>query len=195
MKALACPALFHGAIESAFSGERQHPLWRIDTLGGKTCLLILSEAQPELSSAQQQFGLPEEPPMTKDYSALLNRTANGSIWQFRLTANPTYSKPNPNGRGTVCAHITPQNQLKWLLCQAEKHGFSLIGDSAQFSQSKWYQFYKGTDGNRKITLLSVTFDGILQITDEMKFREMLVKGIGREKAYGMGLMTLVRCHE
>ena len=40
-------------------------------------------------------------------------------------------------------------------------------------------------------LLSVTYEGILKIVDEEKVRKMLIDGIGREKAYGVGLMTLV----
>lgn len=40
-------------------------------------------------------------------------------------------------------------------------------------------------------MLSVTYEGILKIVDEEKVRKMLIDGIGREKAYGVGLMTLV----
>ena len=40
-------------------------------------------------------------------------------------------------------------------------------------------------------MVSVTYEGILKIVDEEKVRKMLIDGIGREKAYGVGLMTLV----
>ena len=35
MTALAAPQKFHGAVESAFSGERRRRLWRLDRLGEK----------------------------------------------------------------------------------------------------------------------------------------------------------------
>lgn len=195
MKAMACPAHFHGAIESAFSGERRHPLWRMDSLGEKHCLLILSEDIPELSAAQSQFGYAELPQETKDYSPLLDRIYKDSRWSFRLAANPTYSKSNPDGRGKVCAHITPEHQMRWLVSQGEKHGFEVDENASRVSSSRWNQFYKGSDGNKKVTLLSVTYDGVLKVTDPVLFKEALIGGIGRGKAYGMGLITLVRCHE
>lgn len=42
----------------------------------------------------------------------------------------------------------------------------------------------------KVKLLAVTYEGILTVTDADALRNALVNGIGREKAYGMGLMTL-----
>lgn len=195
MKAMACPAHFHGAIESAFRGERQHPLWRVDTLGQRHCLLILSAEIPDLTSVQAQFGFDNFPQETKDYAALLNRVVPDSRWQFRLTANPTYSKPNASGRGTVCAHITPEHQMQWLIKQGQKNGFAVLEEASCVSASRWMQFHKGNDGNRRVTHLAVTYDGILQVTDPAKFIEALTNGIGRSKAYGLGLMTLVRCHE
>ena len=39
-------------------------------------------------------------------------------------------------------------------------------------------------------LLAVTYEGILTVTDEDSFRKALVNGIGREKAYGLGMITV-----
>lgn len=36
-----------------------------------------------------------------------------------------------------------------------------------------------------------SYKGILKVYDEEKFKELLVAGIGRGKAYGMGLLTIV----
>ena len=51
MQAFVNPNLFHGAVESAFCGERKRNLWRIDTLNGQYYLLLLSEEKPDLSDA------------------------------------------------------------------------------------------------------------------------------------------------
>jgi CRISPR system Cascade subunit CasE len=56
----------------------------------------------------------------------------------------------------------------------------------------WHQFYKGGDSRRRVSLLAVTFEGKLVVTDAAMFRETLVQGIGRGKAYGMGMMTVIR---
>ena len=39
---------------------------------------------------------------------------------------------------------------------------------------------------------AVTYEGVLQVTDAERFRAMLCQGMGRGKAYGLGLMTVMR---
>lgn len=192
MKALVSPSMFHGAVENSFEGERARRLWRIDDLNGKKYILILSETIPDLQQFSRQFGYPGKYE-TKDYSPLLERISNGGKWRFRLTANPVISKSNGTGtRGKIMAHVTPEFQKKWLSNRAEKLGFSLNEEEFQTVQSKRYDFYKKDGGSSpRIRLLSVTFEGFLTVTDAEKFKETLCAGIGREKAYGQGLLTIV----
>lgn len=189
IKALVSPSIFHGAVESSFRGVRARRLWRIDNLNGKKYILIVSEAVPDLKDFAEQFGY-DDMYETKDYSPLLDRISNGEKWQFRLTANPVVSKSH----GKIMAHITPEFQKKWLISRAEKLGFFLDEAEFQTVQSKWYDFYKKSDtGTSQVRLLSVTFEGILKVTDAEKFRQTLCRGIGREKAYGQGMLTVVKC--
>lgn len=193
--ALAAPSKLHGAVETAFPGPRQRNLWRIDTRGGQDYLLILSEEKPDLSHAAAQFAPPGETWQTKDYKPLLDRIQKGSRWRFRLCANPTYAKKaEDGGRGQVRAHATIQNQLRWLLERCEKHGFSLKPEEFNVVKQQWYRFQKGTS-DRKVEFLTVTYEGLLEVQDPERFREMLCRGLGRGKAYGAGLMTLVRAEE
>ena len=220
MRALASPAVFHGAIEDAFlypsafaeeygqmslfggasassPTERERKLWRVDTLRGKTYLLLLSRERPNLSKAARQFGngkLWE----TKNYNPFLDGIREGEILRFRLTANPTVSRSSPQNadgekaRGSVYAHITAEHQRLWLLQKAPRHGFRLTPDSFDVTESRWRTFRKGAERNRRVTLLSATYEGTLEVTDAEKFRETLAAGIGRGKAYGMGLLTVMR---
>ena len=126
MAALSAPQKLHGAVESAFAGERRRRLWRLDRLGERLYLLLLSEDAPELSGVVEQFGTGAAAE-TRSYDPLLQRVEPGSCWQFRLTANPTKSckdPQNPAARGTVAAHCTTQYQKQWLLERAAKHGFA-----------------------------------------------------------------------
>ena len=196
MQALAAPQKLHGAVESAFAGERRRRLWRLDRLGGKLYLLLLSEDRPDLAGITAQFGPAEGSGAaeTRDYTPLLQRITPGSTWQFRLTANPTKSCSAPGAaaaRGVVRAHCTVEYQRQWLLQRAEKHGFALTPDSFTVTASHWLQFAKGGDRRRPVTLLSVTYEGVLQVTDPQAFCQMLSQGIGRGKAYGLGLMTVM----
>lgn len=47
MVALISPQKFHGAVENAFAGARRRRLWRLDQLGEKLYLLLLSEERPD----------------------------------------------------------------------------------------------------------------------------------------------------
>ena len=193
MKALDMPNLIHGAVESSFPGERVRNLWRIDPLQGRLYLLLVSPAKPEPQKLAQQFGVPGQDWETRDYGPLLARIQPDSVWRFRLTANPTKScAAKESGlRGSVHAHVSTRYQEQWLLRQAEKHGFRLMEDGFSVVHTKWFTFRKG-DASKRVTLLSVTYEGVLQVTDSALFREALTQGIGRGKAYGMGMLTVVR---
>mgnify|MGYP003160168593 CR=1 FL=1 len=173
MAALSAPQKLHGAVESAFAGERRRRLWRLDRLGERLYLLLLSEDAPELSGVVEQFGTGAAAE-TRSYDPLLQRVEPGSCWQFRLTANPTKSSKdpqNPAARGTVAAHCTTQEEFT-------------------VTRVQWQHFAK--HGTRPVTLLAVTYEGILQVTDAEQFRALLCQGMGRGKAYGLGLMTVMR---
>ena len=84
--------------------------------------------------------------------------------------------------------VRGQNQRQWLAERAEKHGFRLEGFDVV--QSRWLRFYK--KNGRPVTLLSVTYEGLLEVTDMALFRDVMTNGIGRGKAYGQGLLTVMR---
>jgi CRISPR system Cascade subunit CasE len=197
MAALSAPQRMHGAVESCFSGERQRRLWRLDRLGGKLYLLVLSKDRPDLSGLARQFGRPgdELSTETRDYTPLLQRIEPESEWRFRLTANPTKSCLDGTGsseRGIIRAHCTAEYQKQWLLERAQKHGFQLEEKDFTVTSSRWMHFSKGRDSRRMVSLLSVTFEGILHVEDADLFRQLLTNGMGRGKAYGLGLMTVMR---
>ena len=83
-------------------------------------------------------------------------------------------------------------QEEWLLNRAQKHGFELLPENFQIIQRNWHIFRKGKEqGKNRVSIKGVTYEGILKVCDEDKFKELLVTGIGRGKAYGMGLLTIV----
>lgn len=195
MKALSSPNLFHGAIEAAFPGERIRKLWRIDNLGGHCYILLLSDRKPQLEHAAEQFGImnPNKLWEIKDYDNLLGRIEDDTVWHFRLTANPTKCCRTEQGeRGTVRAHITTFYQKKWLMERGEKCGFSVKETDFLVMESSWKRFYKGTQRKKPVTLLAVTYEGILKVTDAEKFRKTLTDGLGRGKAFGMGMITVMK---
>ena len=96
----------------------------------------------------------------------------------------------PAERGTVAAHCSTKYQKQWLLDRAAKHGFALREEEFTVTRVQWQHFAK--HGIRPVTLLAVTYEGVLRVTDPEQFRALLCQGMGRGKAYGLGLMTVMR---
>ena len=191
LRALSVPRRLHGAVESAFKGPRTRRLWRLDRREGRLWLLILSEDIPELSGVVAQFGPPNGTAETRDYEPLLTRIAEGTVWRFRLAANPIKNVKVAGGRGVIRNHVTVTQQEQWLAERAPKHGFALEPEGFRVVDSHWISFEKATDGS-PVRIHAVTFEGLLRVTDANLFREALTHGIGRGKAYGLGLLTLMR---
>ena len=191
LRALNVPRRLHGAIEAAFEGPRTRRLWRLDRREGRLWLLILSEEVPELSGIVAQFGPPNGTAETRDYEPLLARVAEGTCWRFRLAANPIKNVKVAGGRGVVRNHVTVAQQEQWLAERATKHGFALEPEGFRVVDSRWINFEKATDGS-PVRIHAVTFEGLLRVTDVTLFREALTRGIGRGKAYGLGLLTIMR---
>ena len=195
MYLLTSPEKIHGLVESAFLGERKRNLWRLEKLNGRLYLLILSPDKPDLSVGVERYGFPNQPEscQTKSYETLLNRVKNDTWWHFKLVANPTQSRLTEGmKRGQVKAHTSIRFQEEWLLSRAEKHGFKLTPENLQVLQSDWKIFGKGKEQNKnRVCIKGVTYEGILQVSDAELFKKLLVSGIGRGKAYGMGLLTII----
>lgn len=118
------------------------------------------------------------------------------------------------------AHLTPVHQMGWLLDpqRQARAGFKvtekpenkrlLPGGTTHVSKTEHHgdryeltvrdqrplSFPKSRDDRASkrgpVTLVTVTFDGRLEVTDPHALRRTLTQGLGKAKAYGCGLMTL-----
>jgi CRISPR system Cascade subunit CasE len=158
MRALASPQLMHGAVERSFEGDRLRNLWRIDWLGDVCYLLVLSAKQPDFTHIADQFGYLDEAWETKNYDTLLARLKVGESWRFRLRANPIRSsfkeKDETTGRGKVFAHVTQEQQRKWLIMRANTCGFKLEENEFDVMHTEWKKFYKGQNSKHNIMIRS-----------------------------------------
>lgn len=189
LKALANRNVCHGIVESSQTGERERLLWRIDRLRSGYYLLILSRHGLDHSKLAQELAASPENVESNNYQSLLNRAVSGSTWNFRLAANPTFSIRTEDGdRGKVISPYQEDRQMEWLRKQAEKFGFRL--DAVAITGTCRLLIKKATQSKR-VSLQEVIYEGVLTVTDTDLFRTALTDGIGRGKAYGMGLLTLM----
>src|SRR5690606_4145740 len=107
-------------------------------------------------------------------------------------------------RGQVVPHVTPEQQSRWLIEKAPRHGFEIrsrTDDSGtdvpdlmvdRRTDLAFDRRDPHTASRGRVTLRTARFEGSLRITDAELFRETLTGGLGRGKAYGCGLLTVAR---
>lgn len=217
---LSSPQIMHAAVMSSFAVAPETPtgaapriLWRVDhNASSNVVLYIVSPDKPDLTHIAEQAGWPTTATWeTFSYGPLLDRIQAGGQWTFRLTANPVHSIRRKEGEPTKrTAHITIGYQLAWLLKQQERGGFTILEspmDPTRAANEVGYQVIVrdrrhltfGKNGYspasktpiaHNVTVVTVTYDGLLQVADADKLRAVLTGGLGKAKAYGCGLMTL-----
>ncbi|MFJ4939020.1 type I-E CRISPR-associated protein Cas6/Cse3/CasE [Streptomyces pseudovenezuelae] len=234
---LSSPQSLHAAVMSSFphllpsansTTDGPRVLWRLDrNAAAEVLVYVVSPDQPDMTHLVEQAGwpaaaTPEAPGwQSRPYAPFLNRLTEGSVWAFRLTANPVHQIRTKPGEPTKrTAHLTTIHQVDWLLDERrqERGGFLICekladkrllpggtthhnrphhGDRYELMvrDQRNLSFPKRQSGNaskpNQVTLVTVTYDGRLTVTDPDRLRTTLTQGIGKAKAYGCGLMTLV----
>lgn len=183
---------YHNWVEKSFPeefavGERSRKLWRIDQLKGRSYLLIVSQSEPDMKQLEA-YGVPDSG-QCKTYDAFLQSLTHGQKVSFRLTANPVRAVKQDDQRGKVYPHITAEQQLEYLEKRAERLGFLLMDHEYQIVQRDFLILKK--KGGKSIKLARAIYEGSLIIENAEIFRKTLTEGVGKEKAYGFGMMTVV----
>lgn len=184
MKAFYDRGRFHSLVESCFSGERQHALWRLEKEHHCYSILLLSREIPDLNRLEHAVGKGEG--KTIEYDRYLDFvSADGKVLQFRISVNPTVcwdgARIPLNLRRT---EKHPYCAEDWLKDRVKNNG-------AEVLQSEVIDNRTISIKNGKGKIFKVTFEGTLKVTDHDRFRLLLEKGIGHGKAYGCGLLSVM----
>jgi len=179
------------AFPNDLDAEAERVLFRLEShpRTGALILLVQSLTLPDWSwlaePGARGYLLPVDEPNPAVKSFDLN-LAPGQVLAFRLRANPTVKR-----KGKRLGLYREEEQMKWLERKAEQGGFRLL--SARGSrQTVVGGRIHGDDATHKLRLLSVQFDGLLQVVDPDQLREAVQRGIGSSKGLGFGLLSLAR---
>lgn len=211
---VSSPYKVHAAVEQAFApdavreSKRGRILWRLDEAPDnkqEAWLYVASPDKPDFTQICDQVASAASPAwVTKDYRTVLDRVSEGQLWQFRLKANPVRKVLVDKGRreragviGTLQGHVTEAQQRAWLVNRAEAHGFRIAQTEEGFerlsvSHRRREQFKR--QGN-VVTLSTVQYDGVLEVTNADALRHTLGFGMGRARGFGCGLMTVAPIRE
>ncbi len=186
---------YHSWVEDSYpkevgTGERSRKLWRIDHLGDDSYLLVFSKGKPDLRKLEK-YGVTDSAE-TKDYNVLLNQLRAGDKLRFRLVLNPvmSLSEGKMSGkRGRVIPLVTADQQLQFLKGRSLQHGFSVNEDEVMITERS-FEILKRKN-QKALKICKAAYGGFLTIEDLVLFKAVLINGLGKKKAYGFGLLTVI----
>lgn len=137
-------------------------------------ILILSRDVP----AKPERGALQSKPVPADY-------LDADEYAFQIQLNP--SKRAPNGK--MVPVVGNQAAKEWFLEKQASWGFSASQDSLEVRGPRAEVFCKG---RQTITLAKAIFKGVLRVEDRAAFKRSFENGIGKAKAFGFGLLQLIK---
>ncbi|KEF35520.1 CRISPR-associated protein Cse3 [Deinococcus sp. RL] len=187
---LASPYALHQTLRWAFPGagvegaplpDGERVLWRQED---RATLLVQSLTPPdwEALNARHPGSLRGWEVKAVDLAPALTL---GRPLRFRLRANVTVRKLDERGRSRRHALRGPREQLEWLERQGGQHGFEVPAADIVHSGT-----VKTRKGAQTLTLHTVTFEGVLRVTDPAALLGAVRGGLGHAKALGCGLLSL-----
>lgn len=198
---IANPYELHRTIMAAFpielpKGERVLHRVDVNPRTGQVLLLVQSHTAPNWAHLTgKNYLLPADPfsgldnPAVKPLQLALQP---GQQLRFRLRANPVKRlfKDEPARdlkQGQRIGLLKEEEQLAWLQRKGEETGGFTVLNVAVTNNG----FTVGITGEkRKFKHFTVSFDGVLQITNVDEFMKTLETGIGGGKGFGCGLLSL-----
>ena len=181
---------YHNWVEQSFieeSGVRSRKLWRLDKINDNKYLLLVSGEKPNLKLLEK-YGVAGSA-VTKDYDAYISKIKTGMKLRFRLVTNPVHAVMEGGKRGSEKPHITAEFQKKFFMERTIKNGFEVNEDEVNIVERGFELLRKS--GSKSVKVVKATFEGVLTVVDEDKFKSVLENGFGKKKAYGFGLMTVI----
>jgi len=167
-------------------------LFRIDPLsGGSAAIIVQSSALPDWDYAfHNAKHLLSAPPQVKVFEPSFE---HGRKYRFRLLANPTRkidTKTGPDGKKRNGKRVAvPADKLEeWMYIRSERAGFFIDKDSLSVKPS--YVYINNSKDGKGQQLRAARYEGIISISDPVKFKEAVVSGIGSGKGYGFGLISV-----
>lgn len=110
--------------------------------------------------------------------------SKGNKYWFRLFANPTKKI-----EGKRVGMYNEEKQYEWLKRKFELEGCTIIHANITRKEEVTARVNKKS---KQMTFYGVQFEGVLQIIDPKKFKNILKNGVGSGKAFGFGLLSIAK---
>lgn len=167
---------FKGVIDFAITRENLGILYKfIVPKDNQLYLIIQSKMKPNYvpKGVEQIYSV--------DDTAMLRKLQNFETVSFQVYVNPVQFKKEYNKR--ICVRGA-KNRVNWFKEYIEKNGCEVIS-----VEEKDFSILKCEKNTGDFSISVSNMMGRLKISDFEKFKCIVENGIGREKAYGLGLIT------
>lgn len=160
-------------------------LYRLTESGSQQGLLVLSKREPDQAALEKRgYALQG----IQDLSALPELYRDGAVLRFNLLAAPSKKASEGRENSRRVFLVDPAKRADWLKHQGSKYGFEVMEAHEPTAEQTIAVGRK----SGSFLLTAIEFSGVLKIVDASLFWASWEKGIGPEKAYGLGLMLLSR---
>lgn len=116
----------------------------------------------------------------------------GQVLSFRLRANPTkkLGKSAGEAQGKRVGLYAEDKQLEWLQRKAESGGFRVLRAQISRDERVTDKIHRSETETHELKLLTVQFDGVLQVIDTAQVQRTIELGLGSAKGLGCGLLSI-----
>jgi hypothetical protein len=150
----------------------------------------------DLRSQVLDAGFPQPPITGNDWRRVKHSLASQAILErygvdrsVAVVLGGHHGKP-PSAAGLAISAIRKRTPFSWLTASPLEMAQTSDGDPIfDVTQSEKRKFQRQ---GKTVTFEAAVFEGVLRIVDAELLVNAMKKGIGREKAYGCGLLTLAR---
>jgi len=139
---------------------------------GRREILIVSDRSPRQDPRLETREIPEK---------LLDFPS----YRFEITINPVKRE---SASGKLVPLRTREAVGEWFAAKAPGWGFELAAGQLEVQSMHVAQFEKK---GQRVTLGQATLTGLLHVRDAARFTHSFMRGIGRGKAFGCGLLQIV----
>ena len=160
----------HQAVYSLMTDKSDRILWRKDR---DNCLLVQMASFPNMKNYQEKYSNISESIDVKELSLTAEKLKDRKLF-FKVRLNP-WLKKDKRARTDeeIAGLITGANLLEYKISRERSPSFK----------------HKDTEG-KEINFLSCLVEGVLQVEDVEAFIKTLKQGIGGEKAFGFGMISI-----
>lgn len=118
----------------------------------------------------------------KSIDNMIDSLTDNQCLAFNLLCTPYYT----DSRNKLRSYTEDDKKLNWFTTKGKYNGFEVINLNIRPCTDKF------TNIGKKISLDATNLMGRIRITDVEKFKEFYLTGVGREKAYGAGMLLLTK---